>query len=186
MKREVIKWYNGLREEWGLEKIGTEPEDTEDLVTEDFSFRSLRKDDVFLVDALHRRCLEEFGKNLAETGPLTKTVINEAHAFSLYSGSSSGIVAESSGGEFAGYITGTVNDSALYIQNLEVKEEYRGLGVGEALLAKFLDSFDPNEVNRAFLDLPIWAEGFTRVLFRESFKPYTVRYWLNLRMRDRE
>jgi hypothetical protein len=33
------------------------------------------------------------------------------------------------------------------------------------------------------LDLPSWAEGFSRVLHRESFKPYTVRY--SLKLRDR-
>ena len=191
MKREVVRWYNGLREEWGLEQIGIEPEDTDDLVTEDFNFRPLRRDDVFLVEALHRRCLEEFGENITEVSrsgmnPLVETIINEAHVFSGYSGSSSGIVAESSGGEFVGYISGTVSDSVLYVQNLEVKDEFRGLGVGEAMLEKFLDSFDPNEIIGAFLDLQSWAEGFSRVLLRESFKPYTVRYWLNLRMRNEE
>jgi len=191
MKREVIRWYNGLREEWGLEQIGIEPEETDDLVTEDFSFRPLRRDDIFLVEALHRRCLEEFGESLleavpSEVNPMIETITTEAHVFSCYSGSSSGIVAESSGGEFAGYVSGIVNDSVLYIQNLEVKDEFRGLGVGEAMLARFLDSFDPNEVISAFLDLPSWAEGFSRVLLRESFKPYTVRYWLNLRMRNEE
>jgi hypothetical protein len=42
MKREIIMWYNGLREEWGLEKIGMEPEETGDLVLEDFRFRPFR------------------------------------------------------------------------------------------------------------------------------------------------
>ena len=39
MKNEVINWYNALREEWGLEPIGTEPEDTSSLVLEDFVIR---------------------------------------------------------------------------------------------------------------------------------------------------
>jgi len=36
MKNEVIAWYNSLREEWGLEPIGCEPEDNTSLVLEDF------------------------------------------------------------------------------------------------------------------------------------------------------
>jgi len=36
MKNEVIAWYNSLREEWGLEPIGSEPEDNTELVHEDF------------------------------------------------------------------------------------------------------------------------------------------------------
>jgi len=39
MKNEVIAWYNSLREEWGLEPIGSEPEDTSSLVMEDFVIR---------------------------------------------------------------------------------------------------------------------------------------------------
>ena len=39
MKTEVVNWYNALREEWGLEPIGTEPEDTSSLVLEDFVIR---------------------------------------------------------------------------------------------------------------------------------------------------
>ncbi|MDR2542634.1 MAG: GNAT family N-acetyltransferase [Treponema sp.] len=39
MKNIVIEWYNGLREEWGLEPIGSEPEDNFSLVLEDFVIR---------------------------------------------------------------------------------------------------------------------------------------------------
>jgi len=36
MEKEVIAWYNSLREEWGLEPIGSEPEDNTAVVLEDF------------------------------------------------------------------------------------------------------------------------------------------------------
>ena len=39
MKNIVVNWYNALREEWGLEPIGAEPEDTSSLVLEDFVLR---------------------------------------------------------------------------------------------------------------------------------------------------
>jgi len=39
MKNEVIAWYNALREEWGLEPLGSEPEDNLSLVLEDFNFK---------------------------------------------------------------------------------------------------------------------------------------------------
>ena len=170
MRQKILRWYNGLREEWGLEKIGTEPEETGDLVFEDFSFRPFTKEDIFMAEDLHRQCLESYDKSLAET-------------IAGFSTNETGIVVESSGGEFAGYIHGVVKDSVFFVQKLEVKAEYRGLGVGEALLEKFLESLDPNEVNQVFLDLPSCSEGFSRVLRRESFKPYSVRYCLNLRDR---
>ncbi|MDR2730071.1 MAG: GNAT family N-acetyltransferase [Treponema sp.] len=39
MKSQIIGWYNALREEWGLEPVGIEPEDTYHLVLEDFIFK---------------------------------------------------------------------------------------------------------------------------------------------------
>jgi len=41
MKNEVMIWYNSLREEWGLEPIGIEPEDNTSLVLEDFFFKNI-------------------------------------------------------------------------------------------------------------------------------------------------
>ena len=182
MKREIIRWYNGLREEWGLERIGSEPEETSDLLHEDFCFRPFQKDDKAQIEALHRCCLEEAAESLKETsaGLFTESIINEIYSFQCYSGPFSGIVAESSEGEFAGYISGIIKDSALYVQNLEVKAPFRGLGVGEALIEKFLEGKEDDQINQVFLDIPFWAESFSRVLLRRSFKPYMVRYHLKL------
>jgi ribosomal protein S18 acetylase RimI-like enzyme len=196
MKREIIRWYNGLREEWGIEKIGMEPEDTDDLVLEDFRFRPFRKEDIFMAEELHRRYIEEAKNKLIEeeaafsvngyANSIADVIVKETQIFRTLSGSSSehGLVVESGNEEFAGYISGLKRGAVFYIQNLEVKDKFRGLGLGEALLVKFLESLDPAEVDQVLLDLPSWAEGFSRVLHRESFKPYTVRYWLKLRDRD--
>jgi GNAT superfamily N-acetyltransferase len=189
MKREIIMWYNGLREEWGLEKIGVEPEETADLVLEDFRFRPFREEDCARAESLHRSCLEERKKKYQEKGDLNsaEALIRESPGGSLdnISGrASTAMIAESGGGEFAGYISGIKKDSVLYIQYLEVKAEYRGLGIGEALLVRFLEGIDHNEVSQALLDLPSPAEDFSRVLLREGFNPYAVRYWLSFREQE--
>jgi ribosomal protein S18 acetylase RimI-like enzyme len=193
MKREITMWYNGLREEWGLEKIGVEPEDTADLVLEDFRFRAFRKEDFTSAEKLHQSCREEYKKNYAEQGDFRSAEILLSEDLVL--GSSLGLnahadapqtvalAAETGGGEFAGYISGVKKESALYIQCLEVKAEYRGLGVGEALLTGLLKSVDPNEISHVLLDLPSAAEDFSRVLLREGFNPYAARYVLNVRER---
>jgi len=182
MKKEIWRWYNGLREEWGLDKIGAEPEDTDDLVLEDFYFRPLEEKDRSQADALHRLCVDEFEKDLAETdsNPEVEVITRELSSFRGMTGSSFGVIVESLSGDFAGYISGISKDMALYIQSLEVKPEYRGLGLGEALLAKFIDSLDAEKIKKVFIDLPSWADGFSRVLSRESFKPYATRYWRSL------
>jgi len=191
MRREIIRWYNGLREEWGIEKIGVEPEDTDDLVLEDFRFRPLQKEDIFQAEELHRRYIEEARNKLIEedaallVGGLAEAILKETQTLRTLSGSSfeQGLAVESGSDEFAGYISGLKRGTVFYIQNLEVRDKFRGLGLGEALLVKFLESLDPAEIDQVLLDLPSWAEGFSRVLHRESFKPYTVRYWLKLRDR---
>jgi ribosomal protein S18 acetylase RimI-like enzyme len=190
MKREIIRWYNALREEWGIEKIGVEPEDTDDLVLEDFRFRPFHKEDIFMAEELHRHYIEEAKNKLIEeeaafANGIADTILKEAQTLRTISGLSfeQGLVVESGSEEFAGYISGFKKEAVFYIQNLEVKDKFRGLGLGEALLVKFLESLELTEVDEVLLDLPSWAEGFSRVLRRESFKPYTVRYWLKLRDR---
>jgi len=179
MKLEIIRWYNGLREEWGLERIGMEPEETGDLVLEDFRFRPFRKEDLTGAGELHRMCVEENKKNTAEAGQASSAGVSMPEL-----SFEKAMIAETGDGEFAGYISGFVRDSVLYIQRMELKAEYRGLGIGEALLVRLLDSLDSGEVNQVLMDLPSRAEGFSRVLLRESFRPYTVRYCLNLRDRE--
>jgi len=182
MKREIWRWYNGLREEWGLEKIGVEPEDTDDLVLEDFSFRPFEAQDMFQAEALHCRCVDELKKNLAEAGsnPDIEVIARDVNSFRNTPGPSFGMIVESLSGDFAGYISGALKDAALYVQSLEVKPEYRGLGLGEALLVKFIESLDRDKIKKVLFDLPSWTDGFSRVLLRESFKPYAARYWRSL------
>ena len=53
MKKEVIIWYNGLREEWGLEPVGIEPEDNTSLVLEDFIIRRGEGDYCFISETIN-------------------------------------------------------------------------------------------------------------------------------------
>jgi len=193
MRREIISWYNSLREEWGLEKIGEEPEDTADLVLEDFRFRPYVKDDMANAEELHRLCQEEYEKILEDAGfkNSAKNLVRESQAFhnlpnNLFNQQSAhtpvtAFIAETGGNEFAGFISGVTKDSVFHIQSLELKPEYRGLGLGEILLGKLIESLDPDEVSQVLVDIPSMVEGFSRVLLRESFKPYAVRYSLDLR-----
>ena len=50
MKNEVISWYNSLRETWGLEPVGSEPEDTSSLVLEDFVIREGEADFCYVAE----------------------------------------------------------------------------------------------------------------------------------------
>jgi ribosomal protein S18 acetylase RimI-like enzyme len=182
MKREILRWYNALREEWGLEKIGLEPEETEDLILEDFRFRELTEDDIPRIKELHERCREESLNRMRENGIFAEEAGEEEEP-SGGGAEQTALAAESGNGEFSGYVSAVRRGSALYIRALEVKPEYRGMGIGETLLVKLLEKTEDDKVLRVLLDLPASAEGFSRVLVREGFKPYMTTY--SLRLSDR-
>ncbi|AEF84987.1 acetyltransferase, GNAT family [Treponema primitia ZAS-2] len=166
MKKELRFWYNSLREKWGLERLGEEPEETEDLVLEDFLFRESLAADETAAETLHRLCLEE-----AAGGP--QAPLGETPW--LFPGEPA-LVAETSGGEFAAYIAGKLRGEILEIAALEVRPEYRGLGLGEALLTRLLETPAAKAAAEILIDVPQTADGFSRVLLRGSFTPYVIRY----------
>jgi GNAT superfamily N-acetyltransferase len=220
MRQVIVSWYNALREEWGLERIGTEPEETGDLVLEDFRFRDASEEDRLLAEKLHLQYREElyasFKKSERDSWdskespesqdswdskespespdspdpkrhgpakiPSEETVrdfIRECTEDWIFPGSRT-IVAETMAGDFAAYITALIQGEALRVAALEVRPEYRGLGIGETLLTRLLEQAGP-EISRILMDLPSEAEEFSRVLLRNAFSPYTTRYVRYLR-----
>jgi ribosomal protein S18 acetylase RimI-like enzyme len=178
MKREVIRWYNALRESWGLERIGSEPEETDDLVLEDFTFRESSAGDAEAAAALHRLCSATAVATAAELASANITASAEenaapsAHTASWIFPGDLSFVAETASGEFSGCVSAKSGEnSSLYIRVLEVSPRYRGLGLGRALLERFLAEADRRGIRRIFIDLPVEAENFSRALLRESFKP---------------
>ena len=170
MKREIIRWYNALREEWGLEKIGHEPEETDDLVLEDFRFRDFQEEDKPFAAELHGLCLESLPEDVRPKKESAYESVNESLAFT----------AESVNGDFAAYISADIIGQNVFIHALEVKLEYRGLGIGKALLSHLLKKLDSSKVSQVFLDLPTQEDGFSRALIREGFAPCITRYCLSL------
>lgn len=163
MKEDVFAWYNALREEWGLEPVGGEPEDISSIILEDFIFREGKECDIPNVSALHKLCIDELKEKtfILET----KSQINLSGCICL--------AAETANGEFCGYICAVKNEPYLQITRLEVKPEYRGMGIGKTLLAKLLEKTGGQTVT---FDLPAGYEYFSRTLHIENFKPVMQRF----------
>ena len=168
MRREILRWYNALREEWGLERIGEEPEETGDLVLEDFRFREPGPEDGEAAAELHRICAEE-GRNWACENGMTGAPEDPPSG-------EMALVAETGGGDFAGYVSVSRRETLARITALEVRPEYRGFGIGEALVSRLVDRLRETGVSHITIDIPAGAEGFSRVLLRSSFKALAVRY----------
>ena len=171
MKSEVISWYNALRETWGLELIGEEPEDIAGLALEDFRFREGTAQDSAPAQELHRACMGETSGSSA--------ILDDMGGW-VFPGDI-GVVAETAGGEFAGYASAVRSSTAhsgqiLRICAVEVQAEYRGLGLGKALTSRLLEQADREKIPRVIIDLPAGQEHFSRALLREDFKPSVQRY----------
>jgi ribosomal protein S18 acetylase RimI-like enzyme len=168
MKREVLAWYNALREEWGLQPIGSEPEDTSSLVLEDFVLRPGNENDREKAQALRKLSAEEHkDKEIS-------SVYESMNPF-IFPGDLC-FTAENASGDFCGCIS-AVKDapSTLRICALEVKSEYRTLGLGKALLSKLLENAGEQKL-AVIIDLPADREYFSRTLRLEEFKPCVQRY----------
>jgi GNAT superfamily N-acetyltransferase len=88
-------------------------------------------------------------------------------------------VAETAGEEFAGYISAALANGFLSICAVEVQPEYRGLGLGKALIARLLEQADKQKISNITIDLPAGQEHFSHVLLRENFKPSVQRFCRN-------
>ena len=173
MKDDVIAWYNSLREEWGLEPVGIEPEDTSSLVLEDFVLREKSPSDDEKAASLHLLCCgNKDGDDYN---------IQEAASPFSFPGDLC-LVAESANGDFAGYICAVFVKPArnlpehLEIRHLEVQPEYRGMGLGKTLLSKLLEKAGDQTIT---IDLPAGMDFFSRSLHLESFKPCFHRFVRN-------
>jgi ribosomal protein S18 acetylase RimI-like enzyme len=170
MKKAILRWYNALREEWGLERIGAEPEETESLVMEDFRFRAPLPADAPAAEELRLQCLDEGG------GGYPGLSVDRPWVFPA----DLAVIVETASGEFAGYVSAEIMGTTARVAAMEIKAEYRGLGIGEALLLRLLESPGLEKCAQVLIDVPQEAEGFSRVLLRESFAPYGVRFFKKL------
>lgn len=191
MKREIIRWYNALRESWGMEQIGGEPEDIAGLVLEDFRFRAGSEGDREAALNLHRRAVEACRKGEIPGGAIAADAQRGRElAAEMYAAMNQWVfpgdqclVAETAGGDFAGYISALRPEPGrLHINALEVSPEYQGLGLGESLLTRLLETTGGVCCS---IDLPSGMEHFARVLLRESFEPCVQRYCRALAFSER-
>ena len=170
MRQEIVDWYNALREEWGLARIGDEPEDTEDLVLEDFKFRPAEPGDEGALRELRLIC----HPGAAEPQDV------------LAAEGATALVAETARGEIAGAAVSARLGGAEKIVGLDVLPDFRGLGIGEELLARLIETVLPRGAAALLLDLPASADSFSRVLYRDGFEPYETRFRLDLERLRRE
>ena len=177
MNRLILDWYNTLCDSWGLEKLEEEPEETEDLVHDDFIFRDgdseHDSENIFIcadtwLQEIERQYPGEPGVVLGELWQ------NQRYAYDAEA--EKVLIAETVDGDFAGYIS-----VAPFFENaphtavltmLFVQPRYRGLGIGRELLTQCLSRLKNQQVHWATVAnaiIPVSAAhilrdcGFTQI-----------------------
>lgn len=180
MRLYINGWYNQLREIWGLEKLDHEPEETGDLVQNDFNFESYSSSNQ-----------EEvlFNLKYAASGEIENSASEELKRalFDLWMQqfeegglqNQTGIVCHSNSDEFAGCITakpvaGENNpygtDKIVVLTSFYVLEKFRGLGIGSELLELFMNALKDQKKKWVLLTNTIVPDSLMPLLTRNGFE----------------
>jgi N-acetylglutamate synthase-like GNAT family acetyltransferase len=138
LRAVIIAWYNLNREARGLEKMPPEPEETEELVASDFTLEwgvRTHREEILRLD--REAFFELFPKEQTQSID-ARFRRNREDTPPLESESSLVLVVENPSGDLAGFAWGMVVGQCVHIVQLAVVKELRGIGLGEALMKRFL------------------------------------------------
>lgn len=171
----INKWYNELREIWGLEKLDNEPEDIEDLVQDDFIFQKYNsKLDAELI--LHNVCADYTNNDNDYSVQINKAIIELWERQFLYGNSYEqiGFICRTLSNEFAGCITvAPVSEKTTNIVTITsyfVPENLRGLGIGTKLLSMCLSELKSLKKEWILLTHTIVPDSLQPLLLRSGFE----------------
>ncbi|MQY76802.1 MAG: GNAT family N-acetyltransferase [Spirochaeta sp.] len=144
MRRIVREWYNEQRELKGLQRLGPEPEDTEELLLSDFTIKPGSKEYLEAVIELDRQA---FAENMENVRPeKIEELYREKRSFipGPLDEKCSLLICETPEGELAGFAWGVKTENRLdssmemRLIQLAVAGNMRGLGMGAQLLQHFV------------------------------------------------
>lgn len=172
MRNTVFEWYNGLRDYWGLERIGYEPEETEDILSQDFTF-TLNVDGEEPPFEAMLTALEEESRTVLS--PALADAVNDLwfRIRGAGNGEECVLTAESADGDIAGAaVSSPVPDGSFFsaqITVLGVYPEFRGMGIGKELLARTVAYWSEKGYRWLLFTCPVIPKMFQPVLHRAGF-----------------
>lgn len=183
MTRYITQWYNQLREVYGLEQLGEEPEDNEELLQDDFILREYdaAKDEEKRILAINNFMSEQEAQWPGELGLVLSSLWQEKKAKGEQNHILS-LMAETVGGDFAGCIEATLYPSyvkeTVLLTSFFVLEQYRGLGMGKKLLEQAVQQLQKKGIRwiiLADLIIPVFLQTcLARVGFVSSGGGYIL------------
>lgn len=181
----INRWYNDLRETWGLEKLDREVEETEDLLCDDFVFSNYD----FKCDREEvLKCIESVARDYSAVLP--EEIANalpelwKADEDVKFGDKACGFVCRSLSKEFAGcavFAPCLKNaPNTVLLTGYFVQENYRGLGIGRQLFEMSLAELKKRHFKWVFLANVILPESITPLLLRTGFKQFGSVYVADL------
>ncbi len=169
MKRRVRSWYDELCDFWGIESLGEEPEETDDLFLDEFSMEAFVPGEEELAPVM-RNYQSEIYKEQSDS--LRALMVSQFHT--PRRSPEIAFRALSPDGSSCGYLTmlldRTGDDLNATVSSLYVLPEYRGAGIASGLLDSALDYSYQNHVVNILLVLPPEGEVLRANLNRRGFK----------------
>lgn len=170
MREFVYEWYNMLRESWGLEKLGQDFEDFDELTQEDFTFRqydSLK--DRISVAGMAGNIADEIKAFYADEPGLVVSDLWKQRFEKYFSengpGSVNGFVCRTLEDEFAGCLLFSFCQSyakeTVVLTACFVDQNYRGLGIARELFADCISYLKNHDVHWFIIEqsaLPSYLE----------------------------
>ncbi|MDC7234467.1 MAG: GNAT family N-acetyltransferase [Spirochaetales bacterium] len=179
MKRRVRDWYAELCDYWGIQSIGEEPEETDDLFLDEFSM------EVYTPGEKEFESIRESFRTelFAESPAGLKSVLERQSSWSE-SLPDLAVRAVSPGGNNGGYISLFLQseEDGLYgiVDVLYVLPEFRGAGIAAGLMDFLVDHCYHNGVETLLMVLPPEGEVLRRNLERRGFRTVGPCLLLNL------
>lgn len=184
MNQVILDWYNSLREIWGLEQLGAEPEEFEDLVFDDFCFRTAgetdlntaREQELVVFDEMKNTFEPELAAFLALLNGQQKKLADFSRQTAL--------VCETASGDFAGFASFApcfgLSENSVLLCSLFVLPRYRGLGLGKELLQQCLKAVKQQKKHFLFAPCAGVPDFFAKTLPLMGFTKLGSIYFLDL------
>lgn len=180
MLKCISEWYDEARLSRGLERLGPEPDDSDDILLDDFSFRIAGREAWTDCQELFHRGLDEALSSYPE--PLVEYEYSAIER-ELSEGGKEGLVlviAEAVGGAMAGIAVARkvfVADSSFgKLVYLYVAPEHRRLGLGRLLAESGREALAKEGIPRFIVDMAFVPEGFGTSMKSFGYEAFGTRY----------
>ncbi len=185
LREKVVQWYNVLRDLWGLERIEGEPEETENLIFDDFIFREYDETlDSEQVLQAENMAMQSIGDSYEGELGVVVTTLWEKYKVLLETEKKIAFVCANIAGEFSGSISvSPVPDPAKHtviVTLFFVLPSWRGLGIGKELFMFCLQELKKRKIRWVIIPELFVPETFIKVLLRCGFEKNSIGFTADL------